>query len=88
MSTPNKSWVRGSPHYAGAVTRMYDLDDLVDANGVAEILGLSRTSGVFVYQTRYLDMPKPVLDLGEKRVKLWSRRAMKAWQAKRRSAAT
>jgi glutathione-regulated potassium-efflux system ancillary protein KefG len=62
---------------------LVDLDDLVDAAGVAEILGLSRVNGVFVYQARYAEMPKPVLDLGNRRVKLWSRKQMTAWQAKR-----
>ena len=62
------------------MARMFDLDDLVDANGVASILGLTRTSGVFVYQARYTDMPKPVLDLGDRKAKLWSRKEMEAWQ--------
>ena len=62
---------------------MFDLDDLADANAVAEILGLSRTNGVFVYQSRYPAMPKPVLDLGQRRAKLWSRTQMQAWQGRR-----
>lgn len=62
---------------------MFDLDDLIDANAVAEILGLTRTNGVFVYQARYADMPAPILDLGERRTKLWSRVQMEAWQVKR-----
>jgi hypothetical protein len=47
-----------------------DLDDLLDANGVAEILGLTHRNTVSVYQHRYADMPRPVLDFGTSRVKL------------------
>ena len=35
-------------------------EDLIDARGVAEILGLSAPNTVSVYQHRYADMPRPV----------------------------
>lgn len=57
-------------------------EDLVDAQGVAEILGLNSPTGrnvVSVYQRRYPDMPRPVVDLGKGRPRLWSRKAVVAW---------
>lgn len=56
-----------------------DLDDLLDANGVAEILGLAHRNTVSVYQHRYADMPRPVLDLGTSRVKLWLKPEIERW---------
>lgn len=54
-------------------------EDLLDAQGVAEILGLSHRNTVFQYQRRYDDMPQPVVDLGEGRVKLWLRPQIERW---------
>jgi predicted DNA-binding transcriptional regulator AlpA len=62
--------------------RRVDIDDLLDARGVAELLGLSHPNTVSVYQHRYADMPRPALDLGERRVKLWLRSEIKAWARK------
>jgi predicted DNA-binding transcriptional regulator AlpA len=56
-------------------------EDLVDARDVAEILGLSHPSAVSVYQHRYEDMPRPVLDLGRGRAKLWLRTEVERWSA-------
>jgi predicted DNA-binding transcriptional regulator AlpA len=64
-----------------------DTDDLLDTQGVAEILGLSHRNTVLQYQARYDDMPRPVFDLGKGRVKLWLRSEITAWakqQARRR----
>lgn len=47
-------------------------DDLIDASGLAEVLGLANRTSVSVYQRRYLAMPRPVVDLGRGRTKLWS----------------
>ena len=58
-----------------------DTEDLVDARGVAEILGLSHPSAVSVYQHRYVDMPRPVVDLGRGRCKLWLRPEIEQWAA-------
>lgn len=60
---------------------MVALDDLLDAHGVAEVLGLSQYNTVSVYQHRYEDMPRPVLDLGKGRIKLWLRPEVERWQA-------
>jgi hypothetical protein len=59
--------------------RQVDLDDLVDANGVAELLGLAHRNTVSVYQHRHDDMPRPVLNLGNGRVKLWLRPEVGGW---------
>jgi glutathione-regulated potassium-efflux system ancillary protein KefG len=56
-------------------------DDLVDATGVAYALGLANRTSVSVYQRRYPGMPRPVVDLGRGRTKLWSRTAVTSWAA-------
>ena len=56
-------------------------EDLIDAQVVAEMLGLSHRNSVSLYQRRYDDMPRPVLDLGEGRVKLWLRPDIGRWAA-------
>jgi hypothetical protein len=58
---------------------MIDSDDLSDAAGVAEVLGLANRTSVSVYQRRYPAMPRPVVDLGPGRTKLWSRSAVASW---------
>jgi predicted DNA-binding transcriptional regulator AlpA len=59
--------------------RKVDVDDLLDAKAAAELLGLTHRNTVSVYQHRYEDMPRPVLDLGDGRVKLWLRSELKTW---------
>ena len=59
--------------------RKVDLDDLVDARGVADLLRLAQRESVSLYQRRYPAMPRPVLDLGPGRPRLWSRAAIEAW---------
>ena len=58
-------------------------EDLIDAVGVAEILGLANRESVSVYQQRYADMPRPALDLGRGRPRLWKRQEIEAWDRKR-----
>ena len=58
-------------------------EDLIDARAVAEILGLGQPNSVSTYQHRYADMPKPVVDLGEGRCKLWLRPQIEAWARRR-----
>lgn len=60
-----------------------DTAELIDARGVANLLGLSHPNSVSTYQHRYSDMPRPVVDLGEGRCKLWVRSDMQAWAAMR-----
>jgi hypothetical protein len=66
---------------------LVDTEDLLDAVGVAELLGLAHRNSVSAYQKRYPEMPRPVVDLGRGRPRLWSRRAVQAWQASRRGPA-
>jgi glutathione-regulated potassium-efflux system ancillary protein KefG len=58
-----------------------DTEDLVDAQGVADLLDLSHRNTVSQYQRRYADMPRPAVDLGEGRVKLWLRPDIERWAA-------
>lgn len=62
--------------------RKVDIDDFIDARGVAVELRLAHPNTVSQYQHRYSDMPRPALDLGERRVKLWLRSEITAWAAK------
>lgn len=55
------------------------VDDLIDAQGVADILHLAHRNTVSQYQRRYEDMPRPAVDLGEGRVKLWLRSEVTPW---------
>lgn len=61
-------------------------EDLVDAQGVADLLGLSHRNTVSQYQRMYADMPRPVLNLGVGKVKLWLRPEIENW-AQQQSAA-
>jgi glutathione-regulated potassium-efflux system ancillary protein KefG len=65
--------------------RKVALEDLLDAHGVAELLGLSHPNTVSVYQHRYEDMPRPALDLGKGRVKLWLRPEIETWATRKPS---
>jgi hypothetical protein len=60
-----------------------DTEDLIDARGVAEILKLAQRNTVSLYQRRYPDMPRPVLDLGGGRTKLWLRSEIERWIVRR-----
>jgi len=61
------------------VGRYIDTDDVIDAQGVADLLGLSQRNTVSLYQRRYPQMPRPVIDLGHGRCKLWSRSDIQSW---------
>ena len=66
-----------------------DTEDLVDAQEVAQMLGLSHRNSVSVYQRRYPDMPRPVVERGKGRTKLWLRSELRRWKdarSKRKSA--
>ncbi len=43
------------------------------------MLGLAHPNSVATYLHRYADMPRPVLDLGAGRPRLWSRVAIAQW---------
>lgn len=59
---------------------------LIDANDVADIIGLRHRNTVAEYQSTYPDMPRPVVNLGRGRARLWVRSDIEAWQAKRAAA--
>lgn len=61
------------------MTPKVDTDDLIDASEVAKLLGLSQRNSVSLYQRRYPDMPRPVVERGGGRTKLWLRSAIEAW---------
>jgi hypothetical protein len=58
---------------------LVETDLLVDAHEVARCLGLGHPNSVSTYQRRYADMPRPVLDLGRGRPRLWLRPELAAW---------
>ena len=64
-----------------SVSPKVETDDLLDAKGVADVLGLSHRNTVFQYQRKYEDMPRPAIDLGEGRVKLWLLPQIEQWAA-------
>ncbi|GIK78448.1 MAG: hypothetical protein BroJett022_21380 [Actinomycetes bacterium] len=54
-------------------------EDLIDAHEVAEILGLSHSNSVSLYQRRYADMPRPVVERGGGKTKLWLGPEIERW---------
>jgi predicted DNA-binding transcriptional regulator AlpA len=65
------------------VTPLVATEDLIDARGVAEILGLSHPNNVSVYRHRYPDMPRPAVNLGRGRCVLWLRPEIEHWVEER-----
>ena len=63
--------------------RKVDVDDLVDAHEVAELLGLKHSNSVHLYQRRHSDMPAPVYQRGARRAQLWLRSEIESWDAGR-----
>ena len=58
---------------SGFVGVNVNTDEVIDAQGVADLLGLAQRNTVSSYQKRYPDMPRPVIDLGLGRCKLLRR---------------
>ncbi len=63
---------------------VHDLADLIDAEEVAQLCGLTHRNTVSQYQRRYPTMPRPTLDLGPGRPRLWSRNDIALWERSRR----
>ena len=61
--------------------RKVDVDNLIDTQDVARLLGLSHRNTVSEYQAKYEDMPRPVIDLGRGRSRLWLRSEIERWYA-------
>jgi predicted DNA-binding transcriptional regulator AlpA len=64
--------------------RMVNLDDLVDAAEIAELVGFNSPTAVSVYLSRG-SFPKPVIDRGGRRARLWLRQDIIEWEAKRKT---
>jgi len=56
-----------------------DPEDLIDAEAVAKLIGVAHRNTVSVYQKRYPEMPRPVVDLGRGRCKLWLKDEIEVW---------
>ena len=61
-----------------------DTDELADAQELAVLMKLAHPNSVSTYQRRYPDMPRPVVDLGVGRPKLWLRPEVERWLEARR----
>jgi predicted DNA-binding transcriptional regulator AlpA len=59
--------------------RRANLDDLIDADQVAEMLGLSTARSVTVYRSRYPDFPIPAVERNSGRCMLWLRPEVERW---------
>lgn len=66
--------------------RRIDVEQLVDANVVAAMLGLKHRNTVATYERRYADFPRPVVVASHGRCKLWSRADVIRWAARRAKA--
>lgn len=60
-----------------------DVDDLIPASEVAEILGLAHYNSVTTYLRRYDDFPRPVVDKSGGRIRLWLRQDVVHWASSR-----
>src|SRR3954453_15958134 len=59
--------------------RTVDVSDLIAAHEVADLLGLARREIISVYQSRYPEMPRPVIERSGGRTRLWVRQDINAW---------
>ncbi len=66
--------------------RQVDLDDLLDADEVAELLGLSSRGAVSVYRRRYEDFPEPALERSSGRCQFWITEDIERWADTRAAA--
>jgi predicted DNA-binding transcriptional regulator AlpA len=67
--------------------RKVDVDELIDTQVVATILGLAYRNTVSEYQARYREMPRPVVERCGGRLKLWLRPEVERWAARHREQA-
>jgi predicted DNA-binding transcriptional regulator AlpA len=66
--------------------RLVAVEDLIDATTVAAAVGLAHRNSVATYLDRYHDFPRPVVEAGPGRCRLWSRKEIDRWMATRRRA--
>ena len=64
---------------------MVNTEELCDAHEVAAMIGLSHANSVAGYLRRYREMPRPVIDLGRGRSRLWLRPEIAAWHDRRQA---
>lgn len=62
------------------VGRLVDVDELMDADGVAKLLGLGTRNAARVYRGRYPDFPEPVWSSEGGRCRLWVRSEVDEWR--------
>jgi predicted DNA-binding transcriptional regulator AlpA len=65
------------------MTPLVETDDLIDAHEVARLAGLTHPSSVSGYLRRYPDMPRPLIDMGTTRPRLWLREEIQEWVRRR-----
>lgn len=58
-------------------------EDLIDAHEVARVLGLAHPNSVSTYLRRYPTMPRPAVDLGRGKPRLWLRPEIERWSTQR-----
>jgi len=63
---------------------MVNTEQLIDSRELAALLGLTHPNSVSLYQRRYADMPRPVVDLGSGRPRLWLRPEILDWIEQRK----
>ena len=61
-----------------------DTDDLIDSQEVADILGLSHRNSVSTYLRRYEEFPRPIVERGGGRTRLWLRGQVSSWAESRK----
>jgi glutathione-regulated potassium-efflux system ancillary protein KefG len=65
------------------MTPEVNTDDLVDSTEVADLLGLSHRNSVSTYLRRYTDFPRPVVERGGGRTRLWLKQEITLWRERR-----
>ena len=65
------------------MAKVVDLDELLSAPEVAELLGLSHYNSVTTYLRRYDDFPRPVVEKGSGRIRLWLRQEVLDWASRK-----
>jgi len=65
------------------VGRRVDVDDLLNAAEVAEIIGLSHSNSVTTYLRRYADFPRPIVEKSDGKIRLWLLSDIITWRQDR-----
>lgn len=63
--------------------KMVNANDLIDAQEVAGIIGVSDPKNAVAYLSLYPEMPRPVVYLGRGRARLWVRKEIERWNKAR-----